>query len=318
MEQKDVNGVFARSVAEFTSDDIPEREKKKESVIDVVFDKMRYIVLAVCSVVLVASVCYIIRSLIHYGKADDIYDAAKDIIMEGVGDGTPEMLPSGAVKPSPDFEKCQLLSADELNNITKPSGTNAEFARMKIKLTNLKKQYPELYGWIILPNTNINYPIMQHSDNDYYLNHSYTGLKLAAGAIFADYHCYPKLLNNYNLVLYGHHMLSNSMFHPLDKYLSKSFFEKNNKVYIYTLDGIYVYKVFSVYNTDKYYPYIQTQFLSMDSLNSFYQRIRKNSIYPTEDRVLTESDRILTLSTCSNRTEDGRLAVHAILEEVIK
>lgn len=317
MQKKD-SDVFARSVEEFTSADIQAAERKKESIIDVILDKSRSVFLVLCSVVLIASIAYLLRSIIHYGKADDIYGAIEDIVMDGIGDGTPEMLPSAAVNSSPDFEKCQQLSRDELDDITSSNDPNAEFARMKIKLTSLKKQYPELFGWIKLPNTNINYPIMLHSDNDFYLTHAYTGSKLAAGAIFADYRSYPKLLNNYNLVLYGHHMLSNSMFHPLDKYLDESFFKKNNKVYIYTLDGIYVYKVFSVYNTDKYYPYIQTQFISTDGVAQFFNRVKNNSIYPTEDREITESDRILTLSTCSNRTENGRLAVHAILDEVIK
>ena len=124
-----------------------------------------------------------------------------------------------------------------------------------------------------------------------------------------------KLTDNRNLILYGHHMSTSSlgsMFQSLDNYLDENFFRNNNEIKIYTLDGAYTYKVFSVYVTDKYYPYITTYFPDEDSFVSFAERIAANSVHKA-DFTVGAGDSILTLSTCNNRSEDGRLAVHAVL-----
>ena len=156
---------------------------------------------------------------------------------------------------------------------------------------------------------------MQTDDNDYYLNHSYTGSMLGAGAIFADFTCEPKLMHNRNLVVYGHHMSNSSMFHQLDNFLKESFFMNNGKIVVYTLDGMYTYQIFSIYETDKYYPYITTYFASDEKFIEFAETAEKSSIYRKEDVVFNAESKILTLSTCNNRFSDGRLAVHAVMVE---
>ena len=313
--EKESSSEFIRSVMELTPENIGQTEKKKKSLFRFLSDHMRVLVLIICGAVLIWSVQYIITSLIQYAKADDLYGNIENIIMGNTGEnGADMMLSSPVAQNTPDYSASQNLSQDDLDDIIHAPAVNKEFERLKIKLYSLKQQYPDLYGWIELPGTSINYPIMQSDDNEYYLTHSYRGTFLQAGSIFADYHCSRTLMSNYNLVLYGHHMADTSMFHSLDSYLDEDFFRNNNTVYIYTLDGMYTYKVFSVYATDKYYPYIQTVFTSSQSFLNFAERVRSNSIYTAEGITFDASDRLLTLSTCSNRTEDGRLAVHAILE----
>ncbi len=311
---------FTRSVFTLSSDDII-KEKKKKSPSAFILDHIRTIVLICCGAVLIWSLQYIIRSLIHYQKADNIYNNIGNIIMGNDGEnGVDAMLASPRAPVSPDYSACQKLSDQELNDIITPKPVNEKYERIKNKLYSLKERYPDLYGWIELPNTLINYPIMQTDNNEYYLTHSYTGSSLQAGSIFADYRCDGTLMNNYNLVLYGHHMSASnvgSMFHSLDNFLDEDFFRNNNTIYIYTLDGMYAYKVFSVYSTDKYYPYIQTVFTSVDSFVSFAERIEGNSIYHIEGQKFGAADRLLTLSTCTNLTGDGRLAVHAVLDSYI-
>ena len=311
---------FIRSVFTLSSDDII-KEKKKKSPSAFIFDHIRTIVLIVCGAVLVWSLQYIIKSLIHYQKADNIYNDIGNIIMGDNGEnGAEAMLASPKTPISPNYSACQELSDNDLNDIITTKPINEKYERIKNKLYSLKELYPDLYGWIELPNTQINYPIMQTDNNDYYLTHSYTGSSLQAGSIFADYRCDSTLMDNYNLVLYGHHMSASnvgSMFHSLDKFLDEDFFRNNNTIYIYTLDGMYTYKVFSVYSTDKYYPYIQTVFTSVNSFVSFAERIAGNSIYQVDNLDFGSSDRLLTLSTCTNLTGDGRLAVHAVLDSYI-
>lgn len=305
---------FADSVFGLSADDIV-REKRRKSPVGFLLDHMRTLVLIVCGAVLIWSLQYIIRSLIHYRKANDAYNQIGEIINGDGEDGADIMLPSAVSPASPDYAGCKKLSQDDLDDIIKPTPVDTEYERIRNKLYALKELYPDLYGWVVLENTNINYPVMQAENNEFYLTHAYDGKSLQAGAIFADYRCDRTLLNNRNLILYGHHMTSASsgaMFRPLDNFLSEDFFRNNGEIKIYTLDGAYTYKVFSVYTTDKYYPYITTYFPDEDSFVSFAERIAGNSIHESDLKV-GEGDHILTLSTCNNRTTDGRLAIHAVL-----
>ena len=306
------NPEFADSVFGLSADDIV-KEKRRKSPLDFLLDHMRTVVLIVCGAVLIWSFQYIVKSLIHYRKANDSYGQIGDIIK---GDGGADiMLPSAVSPASPDYNSCKKLSQDDLDSIIKPTPVDPEYERIKNKLYSFKEQYPNLYGWIILENTKINYPIMQTDNNEYYLRHGYDGKSLMSGSIFADYRCEKKLTDNRNLILYGHHMSTSSlgsMFQSLDNYLDENFFRNNNEIKIYTLDGAYTYKVFSVYVTDKYYPYITTYFPDEDSFVSFAERIAANSVHKA-DFTVGAGDSILTLSTCNNRSEDGRLAVHAVL-----
>lgn len=306
---------FVRSLHTLTADDITIPKKKKRRLSDLIFDNLRLALLLVCSLVLVVSVVYIGDSLRHYIMADSLYGDLQNMMQGGA---TVDMMFASPSSPTtPDYKASQNLTGDDISGIVTPSRPiNKEYEMMKVKLAGLKAQYPDLYGWIRLPGTVIDYPIMQSTDNDYYLDHSYSGSSLKAGAIFADYRCDRTLLSNRNLVIYGHHMTNNSMFNPLDNYFKESFFRSNNTIYIYTLDGMYTYEVFSVYETTKYYPYIRTYFANPSQFVSFATELMGNSIHAYHDFAFGDNDRILTLSTCNNRTDDGRIAVHAVLTDV--
>ncbi len=302
---------FAESLADLTADDICPQKKKKSRGIGMLFDNLRYILLSVCGVLLIVSVINIALSLKGYADQDRIYDSIGDFVMNN--DGVEMMFSSPDMPLTPDYKTSQQLTAEDLSDYLNPATVNKEYARIKIKLADLKSQYPDLYGWISVSGTNINYPIMQAEDNDYYLDHSYTGASLGAGAIFADYRCDRTHESNKNLVLYGHHMSNSSMFHQLDNFLQESFYKNNGEVKIYTLDGMYTYKIFSIYQTTMYYPYITTYFDNDESFIQFAETIKGNSIYGKENVEFTAESKILTLSTCNNRYQSGRLAVHAVL-----
>ncbi len=311
-ERHDVNvpNDFVRSVIELSPDDIVKADKKRRSPLVFLTEHLRILILLVCTVVLVWSVIYILDTLNHYAMAEDLYGDLGELIMGNSG-GAEIMFASPQAALSPDYNASQNLTPEDFEIPT----INKEYELIRNKLMTLKKQYPDLYGWIILEGTVINYPIMQSTDNDYYLDHSYDGSKLKAGAIFADYRNNRDLMRNYNLVLYGHHMTNETMFNSLDKFLDESFFRTNNIINIYTLDGMFTYRVFSVYETDKYYPYIRTVFSSRESFINFANEMRDNSIHSIPGLTFDANDRILTLSTCTNRSDDGRLAVQAVMIE---
>lgn len=306
-------GRFAESLDSITADDICEAKKRKRRTSEVVLEGLRYALILICLAALLYSGVSIFSALRGYSDQEKIYGSIGDIVMNG-SVGVEVMVAVPNMPLTPNYDASQKLTGADLDQF-RPVAVNKEYERIKIKLSNLKSQYPDLYGWITIPGTVINYPIMQTDNNDYYLNHSYTGVGLGAGSIFADYRCDKDVLDNKNLVIYGHHMSNNSMFYSLDYYFQSTFFNTNNTVYIYTLNGMYTYKVFSVYETNMYYPYIRTYFSDDPAFENFVNTIKNNSIHENGDLALDGVSNLLTLSTCNNLTDEGRIAVHAVLTE---
>lgn len=177
---------------------------------------------------------------------------------------------------------------------------------------------PEFVGWIIVPDTQINYPVTQKAgDNDYYLSHAFDNSEDSAGSIFMDSRC--DIVNpTVNTILYGHNMRNGSMFGQLNKYLEEDFYN-NHK--IITFDTKYQkqqYEIVAVClsqvgyqdeNNFKYYNYIGKP--GDDAgFGAFVETVKNLSVYG-KDINIDKSDKLLTLSTCNNYTEDGRLFVVA-------
>lgn len=173
-----------------------------------------------------------------------------------------------------------------------------------------------LIGWIKIADTIIDYPVMQSTDNDYYLNHNFDQNKDANGCIFLDCNC-DVILGNDNWILYGHHMKNGKMFSSLIKYANQEFYEEHKTI---TFDTIYekgTYEIMyafrsKIYNTDeitfKYYQFIDAN--SSEEFNSYMDDMAAMSLIETG--VTAEyGDRLLTLSTCDYQEKNGRFVVVA-------
>ena len=173
-----------------------------------------------------------------------------------------------------------------------------------------------LIGWLKIDDTNIYYPVMQSPDPNYYLTHNFNQEHDNNGSIFLDPDC-DIVHRNTNLILYGHHMRSGKMFGSLDSYSSEAFYEEHKYI---TFDTIYekgTYEVMYVfrsriYNEDeivfKYY-----QFIDVDSEQEFYSNMNEMAEMSLYDTGVTAvyGDKLLTLSTCDYREENGRFVVVA-------
>ncbi len=183
----------------------------------------------------------------------------------------------------------------------------------RAQFLGVQRSYPEVWGWIDLPGLDIDYIIMQAKDNEKYLYHEYTGKYTRYGSIFADYRDSRKVLNNRNLVIYGHNMnTARKMFAPLLDLVTDEEKFRSQLVNIITPDGLYTYKLFSVYDTSASYNYIQTSFTSDEQFLEFCEACKKKSIYKN-DVELTKDSKLITLSTCTVRTDGMRWAFHGVL-----
>lgn len=101
-----------------------------------------------------------------------------------------------------------------------------------VDFESLKKINPEIIAWIRIPDTKIDYPVVQGTDNEYYLKHTFKKTEHVAGSIFLDKDNSPDFSNR-KTILYGHNMKDGSMFQGLHKYESESYLQEHNKVYLY-------------------------------------------------------------------------------------
>lgn len=169
----------------------------------------------------------------------------------------------------------------------------------------------EIIGWIVIPGTNISYPICQHYDNQYYLKHTVRREPSIAGAIFAD-HRVKEPFKEFNTILYGHRMLNQTMFATLKIYVEKEEWEKHPYVYICTPESVYVYEVYSAFRGDPYGISYDTGIRTEEKRQAFIDYSLSCAEYET-GIIPTIDDLFLTLSTCTGNGHAQRMIVHTML-----
>lgn len=184
------------------------------------------------------------------------------------------------------------------------------------KYKTLYNKNKSLIGWLKIDDNYINYPVMQTTNNEYYLDHNLEQQYDRNGSIFMDTAC-DVLKPSTNFIIYGHHMKSGAMFGKLDLYSKESFYKEHPTL---TFDTIYeegTYEIMYVFRsriysaeeiTFKYYQFIEAY--SAEEFYSYMDEMAAMSLYDTG--VTAEyGDQLLTLSTCDNSEQDGRFVVVA-------
>lgn len=181
---------------------------------------------------------------------------------------------------------------------------------------NLVNKNKKLIGWIKIDDTNIDYPVMQADDNEYYLDHNLNQEYDKNGSIFMDKDC-DVLKPSTNLILYGHHMKSGKMFGSLDRYSDQKYFEEHRYIDFDTIYEKGIYEVMYVFRSRvysegevvfKYYQFIDA--LSEKEFDSNMNEMAADSLYDT-GVTASYGDRLLTLSTCDYQEKNGRFVVVA-------
>ena len=168
-----------------------------------------------------------------------------------------------------------------------------------IDFASLKEQYPDVVAWLKMDDVNISYPIVKGADNEHYLYYDPAGQENIDGSIFLDARAKSLDTDMYD-ILYGHNMLDESMFGPLDNYTNQEFYEKGTGTfYIYTPEASYRYKIFAVNIVDPSSDAYQMGFTNVEVFGSFVQGLKNASMYDTGVDV-AGYDHVVTLSTCSD------------------
>ena len=183
-----------------------------------------------------------------------------------------------------------------------------------VDFDGLKAQNSEIVGWIYSPNSNIDYPVVRGTDNEYYLYHSYTGALNQSGTIFMDTVCEEDLSQN-NTILYGHHMNNGGMFAGLEEYRKEDFLLQHPVMYYYTPDETYALEIFSMFVTDGDSDVYAFNFGTDEEYMSYLNTMRSRSDHDVAIDV-NEEDHIMTLSTCAYDFDDARYVVLCKIEPI--
>lgn len=184
----------------------------------------------------------------------------------------------------------------------------------QVDFEELEKINPDVVGWICIEGTNINYPIVQAEDNDYYLDHLFDGRKNRAGCIFLDARCDPYFFDRHSII-YGHHLKDGTMFTRLMRYKKQSFYDEHSTILLMTPDAYYKIRVFSGYVANNRSSAWDLD-LDDEAHAAWLQELQEKSCFQT-NYVPSPDASIITLSTCTYEFDNAKFLLHGYIEETI-
>lgn len=211
------------------------------------------------------------------------------------------------------YEEYQTPVAGKLHLKSTELAYNVDFNALKERVNS------DITSWLVVPGTNVNYPVLRPSDDkdtDFYLRRGYKGESLQGGSIYMQ----KRNAEDYSskdTVVYGHNMWAGShagsMFNTLHNYESKEFFDAHPYMFVYTPEKTLVYRIFSAYhNDDRLILDVNNDFKSDQIFMSYVNQMQTpgGRTYNCNPEVkVSADDKLLTLSTCIRSDSYGRLLV---------
>lgn len=204
---------------------------------------------------------------------------------------------------------------EKISSIANTTTTGTQKVTNPIDFESLQEQNDEIYAWIKVPETKVDYPICQSAvSDDFYLKHSATDKKyLSSGAIFTQ-SLNTKTFNDRVTVIYGHNGYKESMFTSLHQFSDSDFFDEQEYFYIYTPDSILTYQIISAFKYDDRHILNSFDFQNDDIFEQFLEMIQNpdssnKNVRTALDKQLTKSDNIVILSTCITNQKSSRYLV---------
>ena len=257
---------------------------------------MRKIICVILTLILVFSAAFagyqIFREYSERKESADTYTDLEDLI------SFPEDLP----EKEPD--ETNLSESEETELV--PVGPTIDF-------DGLKEINEDCVAWIYIEDTAINYPVVQGSDNSYYLKHLIDGKWNSAGCIFLDARVDGDLSDRHSII-YGHHMKDGTMFSDLTKFKQQQYYDEHPEGLLITPDATYRIEFFAGYVAKVSDSAWQIIFESVDAYEVWLNDVVEQSWFEPQ-HFPAVTDRILTLSTCSYEFDNARFVLHGIIKE---
>lgn len=178
-----------------------------------------------------------------------------------------------------------------------------------IQFRELMKVNPDTVGWLRIEGSNIDYPIVQGEDNDYYLSHDFYGQESVSGSIYLDYESQGDFTGR-NQIIYGHHMKNGSMFRDVNYYKDEAYFKEHQYFSIYTPDREIRLKAVACYYGEAAPVVRKTGFNSQESFDGFVKEMVSPCKFAEEIRYPVRT--LYTFVTCSYEIDDARTFLFAV------
>lgn len=261
---------------------------------------MRRMILFIAVLIFFYSGYQIISTFLEYEKGEKEYQELEQLILnqQPVSTEAKETEKSNNTVQIGDSSTESSIDIQTQEEIEETTSSNVQ----SIDFETLLSINSDAKGWITVGGTNINYPIVQASDNDYYLRRTIYGTKNNAGSIFIDGNI-AEGMEAKNVIIYGHNMKDGSMFGTLSYYRKESMFQANPTFDVYTESAAYQYQIFAAFVTKAGSDTYTYQFSTEESFLNYIERVKASSLYDTGVEVSKE-DKIITLSTCSGKGDD--------------
>lgn len=182
----------------------------------------------------------------------------------------------------------------------------------EVDFAELQAINPDVVAWIFIEGTNINYPVVQGTDNSYYLNHLFDGRRNGAGSIFMDYRNTGDFADRNN-ILYGHHMQNDTMFAQITEYKEQAFYDAHPVCLVMTPQGNHKLEFFAGYVIDMNSQAWKLEFASDEEYALWLEDALSKSTF-TSSVDPTAHDRVVTFSTCTYEYNDARYVLVGVLK----
>lgn len=245
-------------------------------------DKLRRILMCVLAIVFCVSAFHFGKAFLEYRKGDKIYENAMEFVIEA--DAPVEVKDEASMKRT---------------------YTEIDFAGMRAV-------NEDVIGWIQIPDSPVDYPLLDADDNKYYLNHTYDRQWSSYGSIFLEPRNNPDLSERH-LVIYGHNMVNESMFGSLLEYKNQEYADTHPEITVCMTDRDLTYRIFSAYTAHVDSAAYRMSFSEDASFMEMAEQMKVNSVIAA-DVMPTAEDQVLTLSTCTPEgAKKYRFIVNAVL-----
>jgi sortase B len=271
--------------------------------------KLRTLLLIVLAGVFSVSAFMLVRELLDYREGQETYSEAEQLA------GIPDFTAAPAASASADASAAGSSSGAAAGGSSGAAPAYVDpYAEQlrKMDFSALQKLNSDVLGWILIPGSVISYPVLQTSNNTYYLTHTWKKASSAVGAIFLESRNKSDF-SNFNTVVYGHNMNNGSMFGSLKKYKSKSWWRAHPIVYITDRAGSRAYQIFAAYEVSTAGTTYQIGFPAAKDRQAFLDYCVGQSVIQT-GVTPTIYDKIVTLSTCTGHGHATRWVIQARLK----
>lgn len=253
----------------------------------------------------------ILTSIFAIGLAVSIYQIADQLREYREGDDSYTDLESYIGIPENHADPTVSEDIPTESGETVPEESQAQWPA--VDFAALAEINPDIVGWLYIEDTEISYPVVQGSDNQYYLKHLFSGEYNSSGCIFLDSRVSADFSDRHS-ILYGHHMKNGTMFSGLDKYKTQEYYDAHPMGLLMTPGGNYEVEFFAGYVASVEDAAWDVGFGSDAEFEAWLESARERSWFESDVSVAV-TDRILTLSTCSYEFDNARFVLLGVLQK---